>query len=167
MILSLAKKPHWQSRNCWNGLSTERWIMRQAAPFVKQHNDGSIMYSVLQSSSLDITLNKRKLLCRTQEWRIHSHSMIWRPHHLAVSISSSTKLAPLLLSANNTASTSTITVPFQAYHSTELMVDMILIFQAVIHLSPSLRESELPLFRSAKTWINDNPISRCLSVATK
>lgn len=122
MILSLAKKPHWQSRNCRNGLSPERWIKWRAAPFVEQYNDGRILYSVLLSRPLDITLNKRKLQCRTREWCTHSHRMILRPHHLAVIISSSTKLAPTLLSANNTSSTSTITVLFQAYHSTELMV---------------------------------------------
>lgn len=72
--------------------------------------------------------------------------MIWRPHHLAVSISSSTKLAPLLLSANNTASTSTITVPFQSYHSIELMVMISSFFRLSLTLTPHWEKVSFPFY---------------------
>lgn len=94
------------------------------------------MCSVLQSSPPDITLKKKLIVMqdrRVPEWRTHSHSVIRRPQHLDVSVPSSTeKLALQLLSANREASASTITVLFQAYHSTELMI---ILWSSFVNLS--------------------------------
>lgn len=83
--------------------------------------------SVLQSRPLDITLEK----CRSPECPSDAHT----PSQCDLAPTSSCRLsfflykktknkkpAVRLLSANSEASASTITVLFQAYHSTELMI---------------------------------------------